>query len=346
MRHAQVAAGLQQVGADGDGGQSGSQQVGRVEGVGSAGKRQQQVALVLIGKFERQVAGHRMQCPARHVHGRVVDEFGSVVFDLEGVRQLEAEDQVVFGCHPSQVVEHRDRIDVLQVVPEGLVGYRNVAESEFVVDDAADGVGAEEGRVALDRGVDAPFFHEVEHDRFDLVGRAAMHGRQRDRVGYGVRDFDAGDLRVPSGDDVDVCLLVVRSVVHGFQVPLDVGLLDAGQVVADRHVEDHAGTVPGEAELVVQGVDQHPGAQVLVERLIDLELLRPLDVVTLVLDIDAGLVDVELVQGLDRLQLDEAGSHQPGHDDVLRHLTVWSGGDTEWSLQQPAVLGDPKTIVG
>ncbi len=100
------------------------------------------------------------------------------------------------------------------------------------------------------------------------------------------------------------------------------GLSDALQVVADAHVEDHPRARAGPAQLVVQGVDQDPGPQILVEGLVDLELLRPLDVVPLVGDVDAGLVDVELVEGLDGLELDQPGTHQPGGDDVLGHLGV------------------------
>ena len=95
----------------------------------------------------------------------------------------------------------------------------------------------------------------------------------------------------------------------------------------------------------MQGVDQHPGAQVLVEGFEDLELLRPLDVVSLVFQIDARLVDVELVEGLDGLQLEEPGADQPGHDDVLRHLGVRAGGNAKGCLEELAVLLEPETIV-
>ena len=97
------------------------------------------------------------------------------------------------------------------------------------------------------------------------------------------------------------------SIRHRVEVPLDVRLEHAFEVVADAHVEDHAGALAVPAELVVQGVDQHPGPQVLVERLEDLQLLGPLDVVALVLDVDARLVDVELVERLDGLELEQTG---------------------------------------
>ena len=90
----------------------------------------------------------------------------------------------------------------------------------------------------------------------------------------------------------------------------------------------------------MQGVDQDPGPEVLVERLVDAQLLRPLDVVALVGDVDAGLVDVELVERLDRLELDDAGADEPGGDDVLGHLRVRPGGHAERRLELDPVLAD------
>ena len=66
-------------------------------------------------------------------------------------------------------------------------------------------------------------------------------------------------------------------------------------------------TGPGlQAQQPVQDVDQHPGLDVLARRLLQLELLRPLDVVALVLHVDAGPGDLQLVHDLDGLELDEA----------------------------------------
>ena len=96
---------------------------------------------------------------------------------------------------------------------------------------------------------------------------------------------------------------------------------------------------------MVEGVDQHPGAQVLIERLVDLQLLRPLDVVALVLAVDTRLVDVELVEGLHRLQFQKPGSDQPGDDDVLRHLAVRARGNPERGVHFDPVLLDAERIV-
>ena len=50
-------------------------------------------------------------------------------------------------------------------------------------------------------------------------------------------------------------------------------VLHARQVVAHGQVEDHSRRVPGETESSVQGVNQHPGVEILTVRLFDAELL-------------------------------------------------------------------------
>ncbi len=58
------------------------------------------------------------------------------------------------------------------------------------------------------------------------------------------------------------------------------------------------GNSPGKAELVVQGMDQHPGTQIFIKGLIYFQFLRPLDVVTLVFHINTGLGYIEYIQCL------------------------------------------------
>ena len=155
---------------------------------------------------------------------------------------------------------------------------------------------------------------------------------------------DVANLWVTLGDDVDVGPEILRRVIHHVEVPLDVRLEDSLEVVADTHVEDHSRGIAGESEPLVECVDQDPRTQVLVERLVDLELLRPLDVVPLVLEIDARFVDVEFVERLNRLQLDEPGPDEPRHDDVLGHLRVGPCRYPERSVQGLAVVGLAESV--
>ena len=229
--------------------------------------------------------------------------------------------------------------------PNAASGIGTSANPRSLVDDAPHLLGAQQRRVALHRGVQAALLDQVERDPLDLLGRAAMHRGQRDRVGEAGRDLDLADRREVTGDDLHVRRQVGGRVGHRVEVPLDVRPQHPLEVVADAHVEDHARPLAGEPERPVQGVDQDPGPQVLVERLVDLELLRPLDVVALVLHVDAGLVDVELVEGLDRLELDQASADQPRGDDVLGHLGVGAGRDPERRLELHPVDGRPEAMV-
>ncbi len=206
--------------------------------------------------------------------------------------------------------------------PKAASGIGTSPEAEPLVDDPPDPLRPEQRRVALHRRVQAALLEEVAGDRLDLVGRAAVHRRERHRVRQAGRDLDLADGREAAGDDVDVGRQPGRCVGHGVEVPLDVRPADPLEVVADAQVEEDARTLAGEAEVAVERVDEDPGAEVLVERLVDAQLLAPLDVVALVGDVDAGLVDVELVERLDRLELDDAGPGQPGRDDVLGQLGV------------------------
>ena len=75
----------------------------------------------------------------------------------------------------------------------------------------------------------------------------------------------------------------------------------------------------------VQGVDEHPGLDVLAPGLFQPQLLGPLDVVALVGHVDAGPRDLQRVHDLDGLELDEAAAAEPGGHDVLGELGVGAG---------------------
>ncbi len=59
------------------------------------------------------------------------------------------------------------------------------------------------------------------------------------------------------------------------------------------------------------------------------KLLRPLDVVSDVRDVNTGAGDLEPVVDLHGLDLDDPASRQPGEHDVLCELRVWSGRRTD-----------------
>ena len=63
-------------------------------------------------------------------------------------------------------------------------GIRDVdlAEAQAIVENVHHAILAQEGRIQLDRGVQAPLLHQVAGDALDLVGRAPVHRREGDRV--------------------------------------------------------------------------------------------------------------------------------------------------------------------
>ena len=143
--------------------------------------------------------------------------------------------------------------------------------------------------------------------------------RNVELVGIAIVGFEALEKRVH-----------VRTGVLGLvEKPLHVRLPDSREVIAYAQVEHDVGRPARQAEFPVQRVNQHPGARVLLQRLVNLEFLRPLDVIAFVLHIDAGLRDVEFIQGLHGLELDITSPAKPGCDDVLRHLRVRPRGRAE-----------------
>ncbi len=83
---------------------------------------------------------------------------------------------------------------------------------------------------------------------------------------------------------------------------------------------------PNTSRRVPQHVDQHRTLHVLVERLGDAQLLRPLDVVADVRRVDARARYFQLVVDLDRLELHDPPAGEPGEHEVLSHLRLRTGG--------------------
>jgi len=242
----------------------------------------------------------------------------------------------VVECEAVELVDQRDRPIERQVVLERLRDQLDVPVPERVVDDGAHALGPEQRRVELDDDVDVVTGDEVLRDRLDLVGRAAVERRQRDRVGDVCRELEVaepgehrvvGDLRAQSLD-------LVGRIVHRVDEAGDLVGPDAGEVVADRHVE-HVRAGPtvirvtdelAERLPVPQHLDDHPRLDVLLEALVDEELLAPLDVVPDRLHVDARAGDPEIIEDLDRLEFEQPGATEPRQHDVLCHLAVWTGG--------------------
>ena len=112
------------------------------------------------------------------------------------------------------------------------------------------------------------------------------------------RIIEVAQRREPARNFVAQPLDAFARVDHAADEVDDLRRLDAGQVVADRHVVDRLAARcrpsttspngrPKTSRRVAQHVDQHRPLHVLVERLGDAQLLRPLDVVADVRGVDA-----------------------------------------------------------
>ena len=329
LAEALVAAGLEDGRGHGDRPDARAVDVLDVLGVRAAGVGDAELAVELLGDAVREVDGEREQRAAAHVHLLARQLLASDV-DREGVRELDAEGEAALGSELDQALEHRHGVGPLQVLAEVLVVEGDVVEAEGV-EAGARVVIAEQGRVALDVGVQALLGDEVGGDALDLVGRAAM---QRG-LGHGAGDARAHGLDeglVDVGEAVEVLLgpsealapdLGLGGVLHALDVGVDLGALDALEVVADGHVEHEAVGV-AEAELAGEELARPPSLDVLVHGLRDRELRGPLAVVALVLGHDAGLRDA---------------LRDVGGDDVLGELAVGAGGGAERGLD---LLGEDR----
>ena len=107
---------------------------------------------------------------------------------------------------------------------------------------------AQQRGVALDVGVEALLGDEVGRDALDLGGRAAVQGRLGDGVGDACRDGldkrGVDMLKLVQVGERPCAALVpdvgAAGVLHALDVGVDLGALDALQVITHGHVEDKA----------------------------------------------------------------------------------------------------------
>jgi len=59
--------------------------------------------------------------------------------------------------------------------------------------------------------------------------------------------------------------------------------------------------------------------------LLEAQLLRPLDIVAVIVHIDARPRDLKLIENLDGLELHDPATAEPGKHEILRHLRLRSG---------------------
>jgi hypothetical protein len=141
----------------------------------------------------------------------------------------------------------------------------------------------------------------------------------------------------------------LAGVLHPLEVGVDLGALDALQVVADADV---VGDVldATKSQLLAEHRDGEVGLDVFVEGLRHRQLGGPLAVVALVGRLDAGLghgvADLLAVHLLNGLELHEPGAGEVGDEDVVGELGLGTSGRPEREGHPiPEGVGDDRRLL-
>ena len=355
LAKALVATGLEHVGRQGNGPNAGIVQGADVVDRGTAGVADAQLAIELLGNAAGGLDGQREQRTAGHVHlggGQLVP--GHV--DGERVGQLDAKLQAALGAQGNQALEHGHGVGPLQVLAEVCIVEDDVVKAQLVEALAGKLIAQQRG-VALDVGVEALLGDQIGRDALDLRRRAAMQRGLGDGVGDARRDGvdkrGVDMLKLVQVGERPCATLVpdvgAAGVLHALDVGVDLGALDALEVIAHGHVEDKSVRAT-QTVLASDQVAGKPCLHVLGKGLRNLELGRPLAVVALVLRHNAGLVhtlgELLAVHNLDGLELKEAGTSNIGCHDVLGQLRIGAGGRAKRSLDALVKNGKRTLLVG
>ncbi len=206
-------------------------------------------------------------------------------------------------------------------MPERLIRHRHLAETQIHVQNPPQRLRPQQRRVQLHIRMQPPLLNQIRRNPPNFIRRTTVHGGQRHVVRQLRRNLQLANRRINLRHRRNHFLQRLPRVRHPRQKSLHVRLENPLQIVPHAHVENHARTPP-QRQLVLQRVNHHPRHQVLVERLIYLQLLGPLHIVPLVLNINARLGNLQLIQRLNRLQLDKARPRQPRDNNILRHLRM------------------------
>ena len=337
---ARVSARPEQIGAHRDRHEAERDAVREIDAVHAGRERDGVPVAELAAEAAHQLDGQHVQRLPRQIHvplGR--REEVAVVLDDQRVGELETESAAAGrGC----LAEPPDKVGHLRprrVALERPVGHADVVVAQPVVQDPARLGRPEQHRVQLDDDVDAHVAKQEPGDALDLRRRAAVERAQRDRVRHAGRERQIAEHRVLGGNlaaqPIDDGPRLAHAVHEG---PHPIAP-DTREIVADAHVEDDVGEAGGERQPPArhQHLDEHGRLDVLLDRLLELQLLRPLHVEADRLHVDARPRNGDLVVVLDGLQLDDPSAGQPGEDDVLRELRLGTRGGPEGRRGPPAV---------
>ena len=157
---------------------------------------------------------------------------------------------------------------------------------------------SEESRIAFDKCMEALLCDQIHCDLLDLLRRASVQCGDRHRIA----DLTGNTLDIFRGHTLKYILmpqqifltgseyLRVLRMLHRIQETVDLLGLYARKVISHTDIELEAIHAP-ESELFRHHLAQEPCLDVLLHRLGNIQLCRPLAVVALVVCLDARLVD-------------------------------------------------------
>ncbi len=180
-----------------------------------------------------------------------------------------------------------------------------------------------------------------------------MHRRKGDVAGDTTGDLSLNGFWKYIHDLFNPCIQFSAAVGHPVKEPLHILLHDTLEIVPDTHVEHGSGGfVPSEPP--VQYMNDYPCVKVLIEALFYPKFLGPFAVIALVLHVDAGFGNLNIVECLDCFKFDIARAGQPCCDNILCHLCMWSGSNTcgrlermseDFCTQRPVPARDKKQLL-
>ena len=347
LGQARVTPGPEQIGAGRDRHESARQRIGEVVAIDAAGEGELEAPRRRLGEPRRGVDGQDVERRAGEVHLLLVGEEGLVVLDHQRVRELRADGEAARGGHTREAPHHRHHLVEGRVTVEGRAVDGELVVAERAAEESVDVFSPEDGGVHLHNHVRAVLDEEVLGDALDLVRRAAVEGGEGDAVEELVGNVHVLDAPAEIPGQGRARGVEQRARVAEAAEPRADGVaLDPRQRVADGDLELRGAGSCGHVEEIGGDVQQVPARRVLEERLRQGQLLRPLHIEAHVLRVDAGAGDVELVENLDRLELEDARSAEPRQHHVLRELRVRARRGTHAGRGARAVVRDGEVEAG
>ena len=345
LRHALIAARLQDVSRHGDGINTGTVNFSDIIDIRTACKGQRKLSIKFTRDLCCQVNGKREQTASGHI-GFLTGQESAGDVDRFGVCQFQPESDTGLLRQSLQPMEHRNRILPLQVLTIMQIRELNAVPAKSVQRFTYKFV-SQQCRIALNVGIQLLFRDQMRSDTLDLIRRAAMQrgdgnvigNMRRNRADIGF--IDLLELILVSHCPVEAFLpgFIFGSVAQRVDEVIDLRQLDACQVITDAHVEDKA-VRSAQIQFLRQKLDRPPAADIFRSSIGDRQFRGPLNIIAFVIGQNAGtgyafrqFFPVHFLYGL---QFKEARTGSIGGYQVSGQLCIRTGSRTEGCFDFPA----------